>query len=217
MSLLFQHGKTVVFAGDSITDAGRSGGFGQPGDDPLGEGYVRDVVGLIQARYPARKLTFHNTGISGITTTELTERWDDDVLARSPDWVAVLIGINDCNVTLADDVRAVPPEKYELNYRDVLDRTAAAGARAVLLEPFYLWPAKQHGEHEQRTLSLLREYRRIVRGLAGESGSVFVELHDVFQEQLEHRSADVLGPDLVHPTPHGHLVIAHALLDAIGW
>jgi lysophospholipase L1-like esterase len=217
MSLLFSQDQTVVFAGDSITDAGRTLGHGVVGQRVLGEGYVRDVVGLIDARYPKHGLTFHNTGIGGITTANLVELWDDHVLAHRPDWVTVLIGINDCNLTIAEHELAVPPEPYEQNYRDILTRTRDAGARIVLLDPFYMWLADQPGELPQRTLALLRRYHAVVHELVEEYATPHVRTHDVFQEQLAFRPLEEIGIEPVHPTPSGHLVIAHALLDVLDW
>lgn len=216
MTFLLTRRQSVVFAGDSITDAGRTLGRGVVGGRTLGEGYVRDVVGLVDARYPGNQLTFHNTGIGGITTANLVEIWNDQVLVHEPDWVTILIGINDCNLTVAGDTRAVPPTAYERNYRTILERTRSTGARIVLLDPFYMWPEDQPGDLQQRTLSLLAEYRQIVRDLVKEFDTLHVRTHEIFQEQLRWRPLEEIGVEPVHPTPSGHLVIAHALLEVLG-
>ncbi|TDE09903.1 SGNH/GDSL hydrolase family protein [Jiangella asiatica] len=217
MGFLLQPGQTVVFAGDSITDAGRTLDLGIVGETPLGEGYVRDVVGLIDARYPGHGLAVHNTGIGGITTAELTHLWDEHVLAREPDWVTILIGINDCHRTLYEDGRAVPPATYEANLRDILDRTRAAGASVVLLDPFYMWLPADRGDQPGQVLEFLGAYHQVVHRLVAEYGTLHVRTHDVFQEQLAHRPLPEIGVEPVHPTPSGHLVIAHALLDVLRW
>ncbi|MEQ4210124.1 SGNH/GDSL hydrolase family protein [Actinopolymorpha sp. B9G3] len=217
VTFVFTQGQSIVFAGDSITDAGRTLDIGKIGDRLLGEGYVRNTVGLIDARYPDNGLQVHNTGIGGITSVDLVELWDEQVLARRPDWVTVMIGINDCNLTIADHELAVPPEAYERNCRDILTRTKAADVRIVLLEPFYMWPEDEPGHLQQRTLDLLADYRTIIRDLVKEFRTLHVRTHEAFQEQLRFRPLDEIGIEPVHPTPSGHLVIAHALLDVIGW
>jgi lysophospholipase L1-like esterase len=205
MSFLLEPGQTVVFAGDSITDAGRTLGLGVVGERTLGEGYVRDVAGLIDARYPGLGLALHNAGVGGITSQVLADLWDDQVLAHDPAWVTIMIGINDCNLTLMSHEVAVPPDRYATNLRDIVARTTAAGARVA------------PGEQEQRTLALLAQYHRAVHDLSNEYGTLHVDTHRAFQEQLAHRTLAELGIEPVHPTPSGHLVIAHALLNAWKW
>ena len=80
----------LVFVGDSITDCGR-----RDSDPPLGCGYVRMAADLITARYPGHGVRVVNTGISGNTVKDLTPRWTEDVINHDPDWLSVMIGIND--------------------------------------------------------------------------------------------------------------------------
>jgi lysophospholipase L1-like esterase len=167
---------------------------------------------------PALKLNLINKGISGNTVADLRERWHDDVLALRPDWVSVLIGINDVHRTLRNEPTAVPPDRYEQLYRECLlltkERTTA---RLVLMEPFYISTDTETDSWRTKVLRALDEYRAIVRRLADEFGAIFVPLHDLFQEQLRYRSADLFCPEPVHPNAFGHLLIAHAWLTAMGW
>lgn len=208
-----QDGQTVVFIGDSITDCGR-----RDVAAPLGNGYVRFIAELIAIRYPALKLNLINKGISGNTVADLRERWHDDVLTLRPDWVSVLIGINDVHRTLRNEPTAVPPDRYEQLYRECLSLTKErTTARLVLMEPFYISTDTETDSWRTKVLRTLDEYRAIVRRLADEFGAIFVPLHDLFQEQLRYRSADLFCPEPVHPNAFGHLLIAHAWLTAMGW
>jgi lysophospholipase L1-like esterase len=54
---------SIVFIGDSITDAGGL----EAAYRPFGYGYVHFVVYRLLARYPEYKLNIINTGISGDT------------------------------------------------------------------------------------------------------------------------------------------------------
>ncbi|MEJ7614799.1 MAG: hypothetical protein SQA66_14305 [Candidatus Fervidibacter sacchari] len=53
--------------------------------------------------------------------------------------------------------------------------------------------------------------------MADEFRAIFVPLHELFQEQLRYRPADMFCPEPVHPNFVGHLLIAHAWLTAMGW
>jgi lysophospholipase L1-like esterase len=159
-----------------------------------------------------------NKGISGNTVADLRERWHDDVLVLKPDWVSILIGINDVHRTLRDEPTAVPPDRYERLYRECLSLTKErTTARLVLMEPFYISTDTETDSWRTKVLRALGEYRAIVRRLADEFGAIFVPLHDLFQEQLRYRPADMFCPEPVHPNSVGHLLIAHAWLKAMGW
>jgi len=213
MSFLVQDGQTVVFIGDSITDCGR-----RDVAAPLGNGYVKFIADLIAIRYPTLRVSIVNKGISGNTIADLRERWHDDVLVLKPDWVSILIGINDVHRTLRDEPTAVPPDRYEQLYRECLsltkDRTTA---KLVLMEPFYISTDTETDSWRTKVLWALDEYRVVVRKLAGEFKAIFVPLHELFQEQLRYRPTDMFCPEPVHPNSVGHLLIAHAWLVAMGW
>ena len=213
MGFRLQEGQKVVFIGDSITDCGR-----RDIAPPLGNGYVKFVSDLIAIRYPSLSLTTVNKGISGNTVADLRERWHDDVLTLKPAWVSVLIGINDVHRTLRNEPTAVPPERYEQLYRECLTLTKErTSAQLVLMEPFYISTDTETNSWRTEVLRALNDYRQIVRKLASEFDAVFVPLHDLFQEQLRYRAADMFCPEPVHPNAVGHLLIAHAWLTAMGW
>ena len=212
-SLVIQDGQTVVFIGDSITDCGR-----RDVAAPLGNGYASMVVGLIAAKYPQRKIRFVNTGIGGDVATGLRGRWDEDVIAHKPDWVSVLVGINDLHRTLREDPAAVPPAEYRRACTDFLESTAQrTDAGLILMDPFYMARRPDPGSPEEAVLNLLPEYVAIVTELAGRLGARHVRLHEAFQRVLEHYGAEFLCAEPVHPNPAGHLVIAHEWLRAMAW
>ena len=50
---------------------------------------------LLSCMYPELGLRVINMGISGNQVRDLKDRWQTDVIDLKPDWVSVLIGIND--------------------------------------------------------------------------------------------------------------------------
>jgi lysophospholipase L1-like esterase len=178
---------------------------------------VRLATELITARYPERRLHYFNEGIGGNTVIDLQNRWHDDVLRHQPDWVTVKIGINDLHRFLAQTETQVSPERFEEGYRDILTRTRDAGARLVLIDPFFISTDTESGHQRTRVLELLPQYIAIVGQMAREFDALHVATHDLFQRQLQFRPADYFCPEPVHPYASGHLVIAHGLLQAVGW
>ncbi|HIE25925.1 TPA: GDSL family lipase [Candidatus Poribacteria bacterium] len=211
-NFLFQDGQKVVFIGDSITDCGRRGNFA-----PFGNGYVKFAIDLITARYPERHITYFNEGIGGNTVLDLHNRWNSDVLAHKPDWLTVKIGINDLHRTLGQ-TQALPSEKYEQLYREILQLAREqTQARLVLIDPFYVSAETDTNTQQGLVLSMLTGYLDVVEKLAKEFDALHVYTHEKFQGQLRHRPAGHFCPEPVHPYLSGHIIIALALLEALGW
>ena len=112
-----KQGSRLLFTGDSVTDVGRNRPVAQGTlFDPLGKGYPHIVSGLINAVYPGWGIHVINSGNSGDTSRRLAARWQTDVLDFKPDWVSVMIGINDVWRQFDSPCQPeeqVGPEEYE--------------------------------------------------------------------------------------------------------
>lgn len=207
--MLFGPGQKILFVGDSITDAGRRGEA-----RPYGNGYVGMVRNLLIARHPELRLTFINQGIGGNTVRDLARRWDRDVLAERPDWLAVKIGINDVWRAFRGNAReAVPLPEYEATLRDLLDRArAAGGARPILLEPYLI-----ERDRADPLRARMDEYGVAVGRLAGEFHAPLVRTQAAFDAALAHTAPGDWAADRVHPNAPGHAIIALAFLRTVGF
>jgi lysophospholipase L1-like esterase len=204
-------GQTIVFTGDSITDCGRVRPLGYRAG--LGSGYVALVDAWLAASVPGTRIRVFNTGIGGNRVTDLAARWNEDVVALKPDWVSVLIGINDVWRQF-DDPQSdgqVTIDTFTSTYRGLLERTRPAMAGMVLMTPFYL---EVHREDPMR--SMMDAYGAVVQRLAGEFDAVFVDLQEAFDVFMDHRPTQSLCGDRVHPNLPGHAVIARAFLQSVG-
>ncbi len=197
---------TIVFIGDSITDAGRR-------DDPdrhLGHGYVRLVAEELANRGDDR--TIVNTGVSGNRAVDLRARWERDALGHEPELLSVYVGIND---TWRRYDRGTPTaaEDFATTYWTFLDDAQARLApRLILMEPFVV-PVTS----EQRRWGAedLDAKRAVVADLAAEFGAAFVPLQSVLSDAAEQNGgASAIAEDGVHPTPLGSSLIAGAWLAA---
>lgn len=202
----------LLFIGDSITDCGR-----RTDPDGLGAGYVRLLADLLTIREPQKRVTLLNRGISGDRVTGLRDRWQADAIALQPDWLFVLIGINDLHSYLNDDDQAVSPQLYREAYLDILQQTQQElpDTRLVLLEPFYICRPDQASAWQASVLQLLPEYLKVVRELREPYAEHHVRVHDRFQDLLQHHPAGRFCPEPVHPNATGHLVIADLVCDIL--
>ena len=211
MDFWIEDGETMLFIGDSITDCGRRAEAA-----PLGDGYVRLFADMTTAAYPNRMIRYLNKGIGGNRVTGLQDRWTDDVLYHQPDKLSIKIGINDLHSVLRDDPDAVPPARFEAIYDAVLERTRQSlNCPIVLITPFYISVETAADSFRRQVLDLIPSYIDVVERMSVKFGTRLVRLHDVFREQLKYRDSETFCPEPVHPNGAGHLIIAHALFDAL--
>ncbi|MGF1634518.1 MAG: SGNH/GDSL hydrolase family protein [Phycisphaerae bacterium] len=209
--LSFTRDDRLLFIGDSITDCGRN-------NDPehLGQGYVRLVRDALLARDPAAAPQIINRGTNGHRVPDLAERWDRDVIAADPTVVSIKIGINDVWRQLDTPGLGVPIEDYTATYAGLLERTRTAlpGAKLVLCEPSVIWP--RASPTPTRGNELLQPYVHAVRALGEQFGvAAVVGLHGAFVSARSARPEVDWAPDGVHPSPVGHMLIAHTWLKAV--
>jgi acyl-CoA thioesterase I len=191
----------LVFAGDSITDAGRD----RADDDSFGDGYVALLAeGFREQGADAVVL---NRGISGDRAVDLERRWEQDVVATRPDVLTVYVGVNDMWRRFdADDPTTAAA--FEATYRRLL---GAVEARHILLIEPYFVPVQPA---QTAWLEDLDEKRAVVARLAAETGARLVPLHETITRAAAEHGAAAIAPDGVHPTPAGSRLIADAWLAA---
>jgi len=93
--MLLEKNAKLVMIGDSVTDCGRARPVGEGLFGAIGTGYAGYVNALLDATYPERHIRVVNMGSSGNTVLDLEARWQTDVVDLKPDWLSVMIGIND--------------------------------------------------------------------------------------------------------------------------
>lgn len=206
-------GSKLVMIGDSITDCGRVRPIGRGSDEALGHGYVSLVNGLIRSTYPAMGLRISNMGIGGNTVRDLAARWQSDVLNLTPDWLSIKIGINDVWRHFGGlPHEHVPLEEYSQTLEELVSRTLPTLKGLVLMTPYYIEPNRN-----EPMRAMMDKYGDVVRGLADQYGAILVDTQAAFDEVLKSfRPAD-LADDQVHPNLTGHLVLARAFLQAVGY
>jgi lysophospholipase L1-like esterase len=206
--VLFQDGQRIVFIGDSVTDCGRAGAHA-----PFGNGYVSLVRAFVTARWPATRLTWLNRGVGGDTVRHLSARWDTDAVVTQPDWLFVMIGINDVWCAFGDHPEAaVPIDEYERTLRELLRRAVAAtGCRLIVADPYLIEPDR--GDPRRAAFD---RYSGVSAALATDLDAVHIATQQAFDRVLEVSAPAEWSLDGIHPNLPGHAVIADAVLAAIG-
>jgi len=206
-------GTRLLFIGDSVTDCGRLRPVGEGSRAALGNGYVAAVDAALGPLHPTRPIRITNMGISGNTVRDLSSRWDSDVLALGPDWLCVMIGINDVwrQFDGVDRAAAVMPGEFGRTYEALIARAPPRLKRLVMLTPFYV-ESSRADPMRRRT----DEYRSIVSELAARHGALLVDTQEAVDRALARSSFRSIAGDRVHPTRAGHGILARAFLRAVG-
>ncbi len=213
--MLFEKNDRIIFMGDSVTDCGRKRPVGEGLAEGVGAGYVRTIESFLNVYYPELNLRITNMGISGNTIAHLQDRWQTDILDLNPDWVSILIGVND--VWRQFDEPAIPesavqPEEFEAIYRELIEKTQDGVKGIILITPHFY---ERYKQDPMRTR--LDEYGSIVKKLAKEYGCLFIDTQTVFDQFMENHYAAYLSADRVHPNYAGRTLLAITILKAIGF
>ncbi|MEH7116739.1 SGNH/GDSL hydrolase family protein [Neobacillus vireti] len=205
----------LVFIGDSVTDCERAKPEGEGLFAALGKGYVSNVDALLQAVYPDLGIRVVNKGIGGNTVRDLMNRWQEDVIDQEPDWLSIMIGIND--VWRQYDTPFIKEwhvyiDEYEETLRKLVTETKPLTKGMVLMTPFYIESNEQDSMRQT-----MDQYGKIVRKIAEETGCLFVDTQAAFNEVLKDLYPATIAWDRVHPSASGHMVLARAFLKEIGF
>ncbi len=192
---------TILFQGDSITDAGRKRNH----NDSLGDGYVMLAAAWLSALYPEYHLKFVNRGVGGDGIRDLRNRWKKDCLDLKPDLVSILVGVND--VTW----RGTSTESFEADYLNILEQTQQLKCEIVLLEPFLL---PLVGDFDALTKELTKKIE-VIKKIANKFEIKLIPLNDIFVKACLKRDASFWSLDGAHPTLAGHALIAQSWIKGV--
>lgn len=209
MYSFFKEGSVILFQGDSVTDCGRD----RTQREELGNGYPKKIADIWHTLF-GEGVTFLNRGVSGDTTAMMLARYEQDVLALRPDFISILIGIND-TWRRYDSGTPTSADAFEGNYRAFLQniRRDLPQAKILMMEPFLL--PSDPGKavfREDLDPKLAR-----VRKLAAEFADYFLPLDGYLNAQAAagEREASGISADGVHPVSFGHSLIAEAWLKQL--
>jgi len=209
----FQQNDRVIFVGNSITEAGA---------------YVSYVYLYYMTHFPDRKLVIMNGGIGGDKAADIYRRLDYDVLARQPNVLVLTFGMNDTGYFEfnGNDAEKTARERIAAsrrNYQLVEQRLLQLPRiRKILMSsPPYDETAKISGNLFPGKHRAMQEIVRFQEAAARKNNWPFVDLFYPMTKlnarlQQKDSTFTLIGPDRIHPSNAGHLVMAALFLKSQG-
>ncbi len=213
--MIFEDYDRIVFAGDSITDMGRTKPVGEGLFDNVGRSYVRVVENMLNVWYPQLRLRITNMGISGNTSRDLLGRWQTDVVDLQPQWVSICIGVNDVWRQFdspAMQADFVMLDEYEKNVETMIVSAKGMSKGVFVMSPYYMEPNKADSMRAR-----MDEYGAVCKKLAQKHGVVFIDLQEAFDKYFQYRHSSFVAWDRVHPNQIGATLIAKEFLKYCGF
>ncbi|MFV1995219.1 MAG: SGNH/GDSL hydrolase family protein, partial [Verrucomicrobiales bacterium] len=224
---LLEPEKTILFLGDSITQAGT---------------YVAYIQTYLWRRYPERNYRLINLGLSSETASGLTEpdhpyprpcihsRLDRALAQTAPDLTFICYGMN-------DGIYHPPSEQRLAAYRDgitkLIKKVRAVGSKVVLLTPppFDAESRRLRGKElasadapEFGYKTPFENYDAVLEEFGAwvmeprESVELAIDVHTPIEKDITSRRAadpDYQYGDGVHPNAAGHDIFARTILAAL--
>ncbi|MCB1120906.1 MAG: SGNH/GDSL hydrolase family protein, partial [Verrucomicrobiae bacterium] len=206
-------GDSFVFLGDSITHRGP---------------YSQYIETFYVTRYPERRISFMNAGISGDKAGDALARFEEDVAAFKPDYVSVMLGMNDGQyLDFSQEIFGT----YREDMDKVLGRIEEIGAVPIVISPT-IFDQQQYtlrcqdpefrfirlhaSDHYNGTMALFGAWGR-ERAMAEKWDYVnfWGPLNDLTVDQRKEDPQFTFVEDAIHPGPIGHAIMAHAFLEEV--
>lgn len=205
---LLSKGDTLVFFGDSITQAG----------DEKPDGYINLIRQDLTSKHPDLNVNVVGAGIGGHKVPDLLARLDRDVLAHEPDVVVIYIGINDVWHWFKFDPIGTEKDVFESGLNELIDKLEAKKVKAILCTPSVIG---EKTDGSQESDEMLKEYANISRGITFERGLTSCDLNKAFNDHLkvynpENNESGILTNDGVHLNAGGDRFVADFMMNTLG-
>lgn len=194
---------TILFLGDSITDAEH---LWLPEYQNLGNGFVY----ILQNYFSSHGLDYKciNKGQDGFTTSALLRILPQVLAETKPDFIHLLIGINDVGVAMNTGT-TLEKLHFAENFHSILDQLSQAEASLLCSGPF-LFP---HPARRIHWMPSVAEAESIIKKETEEKEIPFLPLHADFNEIALQDGYDAITIDGIHLTSQGHHILAQKILS----
>jgi len=208
----FRQGERVVFAGNSITEAG----------------YYESYIWLYyMLHYPGRRITVYNAGIGGDRAKNIVARLDDDVFAKKPTIICLTFGMNDTGYweflqAGADSTARERVRECKAYFDQITGRLKDYPAGKIMItSSLYDETMKNPKNYFPKKSQAMDEIAAFQEKAASDNHWGFVDFFHpmtaiTLREQKKDSTFTLTGSDRIHPGNAGHFVMAYLFLRRQG-
>lgn len=199
--VFIKKGSKVLFQGDSVTDNHRD----RSDENSLGGSHAKMVYDAIK-KFDIKVV---NKGISGNKVNDLLNRFENDFKNVKPDYMFLLIGVNDTWHGYPDSKKTdVFKEEYELLINRINNEM---NCELILMEPFIL------GYDENYTVMRKDLYEKIfvIRDLAYKYKLKYISFENEFAEKFIFNDVYEYTIEGIHPLKKGYELMTKKILSKI--
>lgn len=143
------------------------------------------------------------------------DRFEEDVIAHSPNWVIINFGLNDSYQDSGEGGEArISLESYRENIEYFIERIEKIDGRVILMTPNPLGSRYEEFRKDQ-----VRRYAAEIEKIAAERDLLLINSWVLFYEDSlnENRTGDIdyLYCDGIHPNDRGHEILAEEIYKKI--
>lgn len=195
----------ICFLGDSITANGI---------------WESEVFSYLIEHYNEKHLKIYNCGITGDNAGNSLDRVYRDCLCYSPDYVVVMLGVNDIGrkFYLSDTEDNVKQrreciERYKENMQQLYETILRKNIKLILCTPTICgYIPKGRTDLCDTTLGL-EACAEFVRDFAEKNGCMLIDFN---REMWKYANMGIISDDCVHPTEYGYHIMAQLFMVAMG-
>jgi lysophospholipase L1-like esterase len=214
-ALKFEANDRVAFIGNSITHSGQ---------------YHSIIYLYYITRFPDKKITIFNNGISGDVAGDVLKRFDKDISVESPNVATIDLGMNDVqrnlytensNDNLAEKANA--RKLYIANIDKLISLLEKQHVKIILLIPSrFDQSVKSETPNKPRVNDALKGYGLILDSIySARHLSGIVNFNSIMDSvslirQKNNPAFTLNGGDRIHPQYDGHFIMAYQFLKAQG-
>jgi isoamyl acetate esterase len=195
---------TVVFFGDSITQAGVNP-----------NGYIDKMKKMLEKQNIKDNYQFIGAGIGGNKIYDLYFRYEEDVLVHNPDVVVIWVGVNDVWHKSSFGT-GTDADKFEKMYVTLLKKFQAKGIKVILATPAAIGERTDFSNQQDGDLN---RYSQIIRDIAKYDCPVADFRKEFLKYNLEknttNKESGILTTDRVHLNDIGNQFVADILYKMI--
>lgn len=198
--------KDLLFLGDSITDCNH---YFDP--ENLGQGYVRMISDQINT--PDKVYQVLNKGNDGFTVPAVRRLWKRSCLNLQPDFITILIGINDLAVMRNTGITAsVGLADFREQYQTLIDDIRMMTACPILLMEPFIFPYPAEYSTWEPELHAMSE---IIQDIASKNQVTFLPLWENLLLEAKKYGYSEITIDGIHLTKYGHQLIAEKWIEKV--